>query len=77
MTFEPDEASVVGATLRTLGLLAKEPPALSGAPTIPDTELCVIKDCSHQVMVEAPEVVERHLEAWLDRQAQRAAGASA
>lgn len=45
--------------------------------TIPDTELCVIKDCSHQVMVEAPEVVELHLAAWLDRQAQRAAGASA
>lgn len=39
--------------------------------TIPDTELCVIKDCSHQVMVEAPDVVQRHLEAWLDRQAHR------
>jgi pimeloyl-ACP methyl ester carboxylesterase len=44
--------------------------------TIPDTELCVIKDCSHQVMIEAPEVVERHLEAWLDRQAQRSGGAA-
>jgi pimeloyl-ACP methyl ester carboxylesterase len=42
--------------------------------TIPDTELCVIKDCSHQVMVEAPEVVERHLEAWLDRQSGAAGG---
>ena len=40
--------------------------------TIPDTELCIIKDCSHQVMVEAPDVVQRHLEAWLDRQAHRA-----
>lgn len=45
--------------------------------TIPHSELCVVKDCSHQVMVEAPEVVERHLVAWLDRQAHRAAGASA
>ncbi len=40
--------------------------------TIPDTELCIIKDCSHQVMVEAPDVVQRHLEAWLDRQSHRA-----
>jgi pimeloyl-ACP methyl ester carboxylesterase len=39
--------------------------------TIPDTELCIVKDCSHQVMVEAPDVVQRHLEAWLDRQAHR------
>jgi 3-oxoadipate enol-lactonase len=37
--------------------------------TIPDTELCVIKDCSHQVMVEAPELVQDRLADWLDRQA--------
>jgi pimeloyl-ACP methyl ester carboxylesterase len=43
--------------------------------TIPDTELCIIKDCSHQVMVEAPEIVERHLASWLDRQSLQAAGA--
>jgi pimeloyl-ACP methyl ester carboxylesterase len=37
--------------------------------TMPNTELCIIKDCSHQVMVEAPDIVQDRLERWLDRQA--------